>query len=144
MAWRLESRAPRTGRERGEPTRDADVIAGHLRDAAQFPGGQADTLLAARSEADVADLLRSTMRVLPIGAQSSLTGGATPTGGALLSTEQLKRVTAVNARAVRLEAGVTLAALDERLAETGAYYPPLPTFTGAFIGGAISTNAAGA
>jgi D-lactate dehydrogenase (cytochrome) len=82
--------------------------------------------------------------VLPIGAQSSLTGGATPRGELLLSTARLNRVLAVGDDWVRVEAGVTLLDLDAALARHGKYYPPAPTFTGAFVGGIVATNAAGA
>src|SRR5206468_990739 len=40
--------------------------------------------------------------------------------------------------------GVTLVDLDAALAPAGRYYPPTPTFTGAFVGGTVATNAAGA
>ena len=40
--------------------------------------------------------------------------------------------------------GVTLASLDAALRAQGAWYPPVPTFTGATVGGVVSTNAAGA
>ncbi len=45
---------------------------------------------------------------------------------------------------VRVQAGVTLIELDDVLARAGRYYPPAPTFRGAFVGGTVSTNAAGA
>src|SRR5581483_3526920 len=43
-----------------------------------------------------------------------------------------------------VQAGVTLSDLDGALARAGRYYPPTPTFMGAFVGGTIATNAAGA
>jgi len=61
------------------------VIGSHLEDAAHYPGGHATALYSPASEAEVADILRSSPTVLPIGAQSSLTGGATPMGDVLLS-----------------------------------------------------------
>src|SRR5207302_6982535 len=45
---------------------------------------------------------------------------------------------------VRVEAGVTLVELDAALARAGKRYPPVPTFSGAFVGGIVATNAAGA
>src|SRR5882724_6817430 len=124
--------------------RDPDVLASFLEDAAHFPGGFAAGLAAPASEAEVAALLRSTPAVLPIGAQSSLTGGATPRGEVLLSTSRLNRVLAVGEDWVRAEAGVSLVELDAALARAGRHYPPVPTFTGAFVGGIVATNAAGA
>ena len=122
----------------------ADALAAHLEDAAHFPGGRADGIAKPRTEAEVAALVADATHVLPIGAQSSVTGGATPTGGLLLSTEKLKTIDAVDATHVRAGAGVPLDALQEYLAREGRWYPPTPTFTGAFVGGVIATNAAGA
>ena len=82
--------------------------------------------------------------MLPIGAQSSLTGGATPRGDLVISTRALTDVTRLPGRMVRVGAGVPLAELQRVLALDGLYYPPLPTFDGAFVGGTIATNAAGA
>src|SRR5215467_12897898 len=129
----------------GNPVqRDPDVLAGFLEDAAHFPGGYADGLVAATCEADVANLLRGSLPVLPIGAQSSLTGGATPMGEVLVTTSRLNRIFKITNDAVHLEAGVTLTDLDAALRNAGRYYPPTPTFMGAFVGGTIATNAAGA
>lgn len=124
--------------------RDADVLASRLQDAAQFPGGHAAELYAPASEAQIAAVLRRSAAVLPIGAQSSLTGGATPMGDVLLSTVRLNGVDLIGVDRVRVQAGVTIAALDEALRQAGRSYPPAPTFTGAFVGGTIATNAAGA
>ena len=82
--------------------------------------------------------------ILPIGAQSSLTGGATPMGETLLSTARLNRIVEIGHDCVRVQAGVTLLDLDAALARAGKYYPPAPTFMGAFVGGIVATNAAGA
>jgi D-lactate dehydrogenase (cytochrome) len=122
---------------------DPDVLASYLSDAAHFPGGHTRVFYAPGSEAAVAAILRRHPAVLPIGAQSSLTGGATPMGEVLLSTRRLKTMT-LGADAARVEAGVTLIELDARLAKSGQYYPPVPTFAGACVGGIVATNAAGA
>jgi D-lactate dehydrogenase (cytochrome) len=82
--------------------------------------------------------------VLVVGAQSSLTGGATPMGELLISTEKLNRILDIGEGFVRVEAGVPIAAVQDALAATGAWFPPTPTFTGAFAGGIVATNAAGA
>ncbi len=103
-----------------------------------------------RNEAEVAALVSNAERVLPVGAQSSLTGGATPRGELVLSTRALTSVGPVLSdrpdadRAIRVGAGVPLTALQTTLNSSGLYYPPVPTFEGAFVGGTISTNAAGA
>jgi len=82
-------------------------------------------------------------RVLTVGAQSSLTGGATPFGDLVLSTERLTDLEMQGER-IRAGAGVTLQAVQERLAATGRWLPPVPTYLGATAGGAAATCAAGA
>jgi len=129
--------APRIGR-------DPDVLASFLEDAAHFPGGFAAGIATPTSESEVAALMRAASSVLPIGAQSSLTGGATPRGEVILNTSHLNRIVASGDDWIRVQAGVTLVELDLALAKLGKHYPPVPTFTGAFVGGTISTNAAGA
>ena len=124
--------------------RDPAVLASFLEDAAHFPGGHAEAIAYPADEAEVADVLRSAAAVLPIGAQSSLTGGATPMGEVLLSTSRFRRVIDIGTDLVRVQAGVSLADLDGALATADKYYPPAPTFSGAFVGGVVATNAAGA
>jgi D-lactate dehydrogenase (cytochrome) len=121
-----------------------DTIAAHLEDAAHFPGGHADGFARPRTEAELAGLVEAHARVLPIGAQSSVTGGATPDGGLILSTERLTSILEVGPTHMRAGAGVPLVVMQQRLAERGRWYPPVPTFTGAWVGGVASTNAAGA
>jgi len=124
--------------------RDPDVLAGYLDDAAHFPGGFAAGIASPASEAEVAALIGAASTVLPIGAQSSLTGGATPRGEVLLNTSHLNHIVPGADDRVRAGAGVTLVELDAALAKIGKHYPPTPTFTGAFVGGIVATNAAGA
>lgn len=121
---------------------DPDRVASYLQDAAHVPGGAADAVAFPENESDVAVLLASHAHVLAVGAQSSLTGGATPTGGLVLSTARMAGVTVAGDR-VTVGPGVTLAALDAVLAPAGAWYPPAPTYLGATVGGVIATNAAG-
>ena len=141
----IRARAPRGGPHAAPRIeRDPDVLASFVEDAAHFPGGFAAGVAVPASEAEVAALIRSAPAVLPIGAQSSLTGGATPNGEIVLSTARLNRVLGDGADWIRLGAGVTLVDLDAALARSDRYYPPVPTFTGAFAGGIVATNAAGA
>src|SRR4051812_49700707 len=65
-------------------------------------------------------------------------------GELLISTEKLNRILDIGAGFVRVEAGVPIAAMQDALLATGAWFPPTPTFTGAFAGGIVATNAAGA
>ena len=124
--------------------RDPAVLASFLSDAAHVPGGVAAGVAFPRSEAEVAALVKDAPRVLTIGAQSSLTGGATPRGELILSTRALATIGPVIDNTTRVGAGVPLATLQASLAAQRLYYPPVPTFEGAFVGGTISTNAAGA
>jgi D-lactate dehydrogenase (cytochrome) len=116
----------------------------YLSDAAHFPGGHTDAIEVPRTIDDIPAIVRRAPALLAIGAQSSLTGGATPMGETVLSTEKLTRVIEIGAAHITVEAGVPVATLQRLLAERGAWFPPAPTFTGAFAGGIVATNAAGA
>jgi hypothetical protein len=65
----------------------------------------------------IAGLLFGAKRVLPIGAQSSVTGGATPTGGLLLSTDRL--TTGCRSDSRRVGAGVPLETLQAHYVRSG-------------------------
>ena len=65
-------------------------------------------------------------------------------GETMLSTAKLRGIRIIGNDRVRVQAGVTIAEIDRELARAGKYYPPAPTFDGAFAGGTIATNAAGA
>jgi D-lactate dehydrogenase (cytochrome) len=126
-------------------TSGPDDSSAYLEDAAHFPGGHAAGIVFPHDTAEVASLLRGhTPTILPIGAQSSLTGGATPMGELILATSRMTRVLELSASRIRVEAGLTIAAMQERLAAVNAWFPPAPTFTGACAGGIAATNAAGA
>jgi len=121
-----------------------DVVAAHLEDAAHYPGGRADVVARPRTEADVVAVLADGRPVLTVGAQSSLTGGATPAGGIVLSTARLTSIEPALEGHVRAGAGVPLQTLQEALGPQGLEFPPVPTYLGATVGGIIATNAAGA
>ena len=124
--------------------RSPEAVAGHLEDAAHFPGGRADGIARPESEGEISSLLLAATHVLPIGAQSSVTGGATPAGGVLLSTARLTTIQESGRHHVRVGAGVPLEELQRVLRDRGQWYAPTPTFLGAFVGGVVATNAAGA
>src|SRR5260221_1262230 len=143
----IRARPPQGAAASPPAERDPDVLATFLEDAAHFPGGHAAGVVFPTTEAGVARAVRDASTVLPIGAQSSLTGGATPMGEILLSTRHLNRRLddiVIGDDSVRVGAGVTIAELDCALALARQCYPPGPTFTGALVGGTIATNAAGA
>jgi D-lactate dehydrogenase (cytochrome) len=116
----------------------------YLSDAAHYPGGHAARVEVPRTADEVPVIVRRANTLLPIGAQSSLTGGATPMGEVVLSTEKLTRILEIGDHHVRVEAGIPIAAMQQALAARGGWFPPTPTFTGAFAGGIVATNAAGA
>ena len=116
-ACSIRARAPRGAVRADKIQRDPDVLSGFLEDAAHFPGGHADGLIAATCEADVANALRGSSPVLSIGAQSSLTGGATPMGEVLLTTSRLNRIHKINADSVRVDAGTVLSLRVEKRGE---------------------------
>jgi D-lactate dehydrogenase (cytochrome) len=138
------AREPVGERTKVDVDRSQEAIGAHLEDAAHFPDGHADGIARPRTEAEVAELLRLATHVLPIGAQSSVTGGATPAGGLVLSTGRLVAIHESGHTHFRAGAGVSLEALQNLLSGRGRWYAPVPTFTGAFVGGVVSTNAAGA
>lgn len=136
VSAKADARAPRI-------ERDAGIVSSFLSDAAHVPGGFASGVAFPHSEGEVAALVAGARQVLPVGAQSSLTGGATPRGDVVVSTRALQTVAILDERTVKVGAGVPLAELQRHLAPRNLYYPPVPTFDGAFAGGTISTNAAG-
>jgi len=144
MTSRIATRAPRGKVELPRLETDPDLLASYLEDAAHYHGGHAAAVAFPCSEGEVAALVRAHARVLPIGAQSSLTGGATPMGDLLLNTTRLADIVRVGAAEVRVQPGVVLSTLQDALARSGRYYPPAPTYTGACVGGTIATNASGA
>jgi D-lactate dehydrogenase (cytochrome) len=143
-APRVRTRPP-TGAVRPSGLVDASESACRavLEDAAHFPGGHAAGLALPASEAEIATLLRAGTPLLPIGAQSSLTGGATPRGEVVVSMARFDAIGAVGAGHITVGAGVSLDALQAALSNAGRWYPPVPTYTGATVGGVVATNAAG-
>lgn len=124
--------------------RDPDLLQAFLSDAAHVPGGSAEGVVFPANIDEVAAAVADAAHILPVGAQSSLTGGATPRGDIVLSTRRLVHIGEPVNNTIRVGAGVPLSALHGFLAARELYYPPSPTFDGAFVGGTIATNAAGA
>ena len=140
----LATRGPRPSSASPMQVEGAESVPStNLEDAAHVAGGHARGIAFPTTEADVAALMRRGEPLLAIGAQSSVTGGATPMGEWLVSTARMASVLEVRDGAVRAQAGVTLDALDAALVASGQCYPPVPTWTAATVGGIVSTNAAG-
>jgi D-lactate dehydrogenase (cytochrome) len=125
------------------PPRSNLDVSGVLEDAAHYPGGHATAIVRPASLDELSAALQTGERLLPIGAQSSLTGGATPFGDTVVVTSGLNGIQTRGDR-VAVGAGVPLQTLQEELAATGRWFPPVPTYLGAFAGGAVATCAAGA
>ncbi len=142
--WVAHCRPPRGPSAPIARVTDAERLASFATDAAHVPGGHTPAVCFPASEAAVAAVLAGAERVLPIGSQSSLTGGATPRGEVVLSTQHLATIGAATSDQIVVEPGVVLATLAEALAARGQWYPPIPTYDGATVGGTVATNAAGA
>jgi D-lactate dehydrogenase (cytochrome) len=149
---RLVARPPAAGVDVPVAEEDPDVVVAYLEDASGRPPGRASGLVRPADPAQVAAWLGSTaargVRVLPQAARSSLTGGAVPDGDVVLSVERLRSLGPVERHGdgarVRVGAGVRLSELQAELTAQGWYFPPVPTYQEAMVGGAVSTNAGGA
>ncbi|MFE6925795.1 FAD-binding oxidoreductase [Nocardia sp. NPDC057663] len=130
---------------------DPDLLAGYRQDWARDPdAGTPVAVVRARSTADVVATLRwahaGRVPVVPRGAGSGLSGGATAVdGGIVLSTELMReiRVDAVTRTAV-VQPGLLNAEVKRAVAAEGLWYPPDPSsFEMCSIGGNAATNAGG-
>ena len=140
---RVETRPPR-GRVRASLVDTSDEACRQfLEDAAHYPGGAARGVAFPASEAEVAALFSLGLPLLPVGAQSSLTGGATPQGEIVVATSRLADIVTMEGDRARAGAGATLDALQKALGAAGRWYPPVPTYTACCCGGVVATNAAG-
>lgn len=101
--------------------------------------------------AEVAAVVRACaaagIAVVPQGGNTGLCGGATPIGGeVLVSLTRLNRIRAIDTanNTITVEAGCTLAAVQEAAAAAGRLFPLSLAAEGtATIGGNLSTNAGG-
>ena len=142
---RIRARPPHADAQTpAEVVTATDLVAGFLEDAAHYSGGHAAGVAFPQDEAQLASVMRDAAAVLPVGAQSSLTGGATPRGEMVLSLSKLALMAEPGRGHITVQPGVTLTSLRETLTATGQAYPPVPTYEGATVGGIVSTNAAGA
>ncbi|MFC8045083.1 FAD-binding oxidoreductase [Nocardia sp. NPDC057353] len=130
---------------------DPDVLAGYRHDWAKDPdAGTPLAVVRATGTADVAATLRWAsahgVPVVPRGAGSGLSGGATAVdGGIVLCTERMRAITVdpVTRTAV-VQPGLLNAEVKRAVAEHGLWYPPDPSsFEICSIGGNAATNAGG-
>ena len=110
-----------------------------------------ELVLLPRSTDEAAQCMRVLRRfgvpVVPRGAGTGLTGGATPVaGGVVIGTARLRRVIELNVtdRFARVEAGLVNADLSRACAPHGLFYAPDPSSQRACtIGGNVANNAGG-
>ena len=116
-----------------------------LLDASGYTG-QAERLLTPRSAEEVAAILKegseSNTPVTIAGSWTGVAGGAVPSKGWALSTENLKHVEIETGKA-NAGAGLALVNLQAAAKASGQFYAPDPTENTASVGGTISTNASG-
>lgn len=130
---------------------DPDILVGYRQDWARDPdAGTPLAVVRARNTDDVAAVMRwataHSVPVVPRGAGSGLSGGATAVdGGIVLSTENMRAITVdpVTRTAV-VQPGLLNAEVKAAAAEHGLWYPPDPSsFEMCSIGGNAATNAGG-
>jgi glycolate oxidase subunit GlcD len=130
---------------------DPDIVASYRQDRAADPNaGTAIAVVRPRRTEEVQTVLRWATKhgvpVVPRGAGTGLSGGATALdGGIVLSTERMRDITVdpVTRTAVT-QPGLFNAEVKKTVAEYGLWYPPDPSsFEICSIGGNIATNAGG-
>lgn len=139
------------GLSEGAVVTDPDLLASYRQDWARDPdAGTPVAVVRATSTEEVATALRwahqRRVPVVPRGAGSGLSGGATAVdGGLVLSTERMRAITVdpVTRTAV-VQPGLLNAEVKRAVAEHGLWYPPDPSsFEICSIGGNAATNAGG-
>ena len=113
---RIRARRPRGRIVDTDVQTETEAVAAVLEDAAHYPGGHAAGVARPATEADVAALLGVASHLLPIGAQSSLTGGATPMGELVLDLQRFDRIVSIRPDEVVVQPGVPIGVLQAALA----------------------------
>ncbi|MFC4243169.1 FAD-binding oxidoreductase [Gryllotalpicola reticulitermitis] len=135
----------------GAVVTDPTSLAAYRTDRAHDPSAQAPrAVVRARSTAEVQTAVRWAAKhhvpVIPRGAGTGLSGGASGRSDALVISTELMRDVAVDerTRTVVVQPGLLNAELKAIVAEHGLWYPPDPaSFAICSIGGNIATNAGG-
>jgi D-lactate dehydrogenase (cytochrome) len=109
--------------------------------------GRADQIAFPKTEAEVLQILQEAQaQSLPItvqGARTGISAGAVPESGLILNLSHMNHLRAPKDGAMRVQPGVTLAAIREATPTTH-FFAPDPTEPTASIGGMISCNSSGA
>lgn len=135
----------------GTVVTDPDIVASYRQDRAADPNaGTALAVVRPRHTEEVQIVMRwataNRVAVIPRGAGTGLSGGATALDGAVvLSTERMRDLTVDPAtRTAVAQPGLLNAEVKKAVAEYGLWYPPDPSsFEICSIGGNIATNAGG-
>ncbi|MEH6797211.1 MAG: FAD-linked oxidase C-terminal domain-containing protein [Rhodococcus sp. (in: high G+C Gram-positive bacteria)] len=135
----------------GAVVTDPDITEGYRRDWAKDPdAGTPLAVVRAQSTEDVRAVMRwateHNVAVVPRGAGSGLSGGATAVDGGIVLTTELMREIAVDpvTRIAVVQPGLLNAEVKKAVAEHGLWYPPDPSsFEMCSIGGNAATNAGG-
>jgi len=130
---------------------DRDLVASYRQDSARDPApGWPAAVVRATCTADVQAVVRwaaaRRVPVVPRGAGSGLSGGATAVeGGIVLSLERMRAITIDSVSRVAItEPGLLNVEVKRAAAEHGMWYPPDPSsFEICSIGGNAATNAGG-
>jgi glycolate oxidase len=133
-------------------TTDPDVLEAYRFDQAGFAkAGRAAALARPRDTAEVVQTLRYAQEhdipVVPQGARTGLSGGASAVDGAiLLSLERMDRILDIDEtdHTATVQPGVVNSVLSGAVADKGLFYPPDPgSWESSTIGGNVATNAGG-
>lgn len=125
--------------------KEQSAIAPYLKDASNFPDGNASLVVVPDSVEDLIGFLKDNNQPITIsGARTGLTASGIPLEGVIVSMEKLKEISGPNEEG-RLVCGpcVSIKEIQAYLKGTGWFYPPNPTETWASLGGTLSTNASG-
>jgi glycolate oxidase len=135
----------------GTVVTDPDIVASYRQDRAADPNaGTAIAVVRPRRTEEVQTVMRwasaNRVPVVPRGAGTGLSGGATALdGGIVLSTERMRDIVVDPiTRTAVTQPGLLNAEVKKTVAEYGLWYPPDPSsFEICSIGGNIATNAGG-
>lgn len=106
--------------------------------AVAFPRNQADVLAIAQYSNE------QSIPVIPRGAGTGLAGGALGTGIIVDFSRYMNQILEIGEQHVVVQPGIVLDQLNQKLAETGRYFPPDPANAAVTtIGGMIGVDAAG-
>lgn len=130
---------------------DPDITEGYRRDyAADSAAGRPLAVVRAKSTDDVQAVMRwasrHTVPVIPRGAGTGLSGGATAVDGGLVLTTELMRDISIDpvTRTAVAQPGILNAEVKQAAAQNNLWYPPDPSsYEICSIGGNTATNAGG-